>query len=249
MSRRRMAAIALSGAVIAGGTGVAIAAATKDDAKKTEQAILDDAAKRLDVTPEKLRDALAAAQDAQLDEAVKDGDLTQKQADAIEQAREQSGRVLGGPVLRGMHGGPRLHLRGGPRGPGLRGLGLRGGLFGDLAKALGTTQDELIEQLRDGRSVSDVAKANGKTLAGVRSAVKAAAKTRLDKAVADGDLTRKQAEAILEHVDERVAAIGSRRALRLRRGHRHPGPPPGGMRPGEFAPGGAPELAPGGVVS
>src|SRR5688500_6541719 len=104
MKPRRIAALAVSGALVAGGAGAAIAAVTKDDAKQTEQAILDDAAKRLDVTPEKLRDALSAAQDTQLDQAVKDGDLTQKQADAIKAARKDSGRVLGGPGLRGLHG-------------------------------------------------------------------------------------------------------------------------------------------------
>jgi hypothetical protein len=97
MSARRIAAIALAGGLLAGGTGVAIAAVSKDDGAKTEQAILGNAAKRLNVTPDKLRDALAAAQDDQLDQMVKDGTLTQKQADAIKARRKQSGRVLGGP--------------------------------------------------------------------------------------------------------------------------------------------------------
>lgn len=219
MKARRMAALALSGVLVAGGTGAAIAAATKDDVKQTEQAILDDAAERLDVTPEKLRDALSAAQAAQLDQAVKDGELTQKQADAIKQARQQSGRVLAGPGLRGGAGGTGhgvLRLRGGHGAPMLRGLGLRG-MFEDVARALGTTDDQLREQLRDGKSVAEIAKANGKSLADVRSAVKAAVKTRLDQAVKDGDLTRKQADAILERVADRVGALGTGRALRLRR--------------------------------
>ena len=241
MKPRRIAALAVSGALIAGGAGAAIAAVTKDDANKTEQAILDDAAKRLDVTPDKLRGALSAAQDAQLDQAVKDGDLTQKQADAIKQARKASGRVLAGPGLRG---GPGPHgvlkLRGGPGG---HHFGLRGDLFADLAKALGTTQAKLKEQLRDGTSVADVAKANGKSLADVRSAVKAATKTRLDKAVEDGDLTRKQADALLERVEDHVTAIGSGKGLRLRRHHPRDGAPPlPAPRPGSFMPGGPDEV-------
>ena len=243
MKPRRIAALALSGALIAGGTGAAIAAVTNDDASKTEQAILDDAAKRLDVTSEKLRDALSAAQDAQLDQAVEDGDLTQKQADAIKQARKASGRVLAGP---GLHGGPgphgilKLHDR--TRGPRLHHFGLRGELFADLAKALGTTEAKLKEQLRDGRSVADVAKANGTSLADVRSAVRAATKTRLDKAVEDGDLTRKQADAILERIEDHVTAIGSGKALRLRRHFRGAEPPALAPRPGSFVPGGPDEV-------
>jgi uncharacterized protein (DUF433 family) len=254
MRARRLAALALSGALVAGGTGVAIAAVTKDDAKKSEQAVLDDAAQRLDVTPQKLRDALSAAQDAQLDQSVKDGDLTQKQADAIKAARKASGTVLG-PGLRGgpgRHGGPGkvLKLRGGP---GLHRFGVRGDLFDDIAKALGTTKEKVIEQLRDGKSVADILKANGKSVADVRAAVKAAMKTRLDKAVKDGDLTRKQADEILDNVDQKVAAIGSGKGLRLRGDRRHrfgAEPPAGAPRPGAFVPGepGAPDEAPAIVI-
>lgn len=250
MKGRRIATLALSGVLVAGGAGAAIAAATKDGAKRAEQAILDDAAKRLDVTSDKLRDALSAAQDAQLDQAVEDGELTQKQADAIKAARKDSGRVLAGPGLRGGPGGHGvLKLRGGPGGPVLHGFGLRT-MFDDVAKALGTTEDKLREQLRDGQSVADIAKANGKSLADVRAAVKAAAKKRLDEAVEDGDLTRKQADEILERVEDRVTALGTGRGMRLRRHHRS-APPAGAPRPGSFMPGApdAPQLAPGSVMS
>ena len=245
MKPRRIAALALSGALIAGGAGAAIAAVTKGDANKTEQAILDDAAKRLNVTPEKLRDALSAAQDAQLDQAVKDGDLTQKQADAIKEARKDSGRVLAGP---GLLGGPGPHgvlkLHGGP-GPLGKGFGVRFELFKDLAKALGTTEQKLKAQLRDGKSVADVAKANGKTLADVRSAVRAALKTRLDQAVADGELTRRQADHMLDRISQRITAIGSAHGLRLRGRHHHfrgGQPPVPAPRPGSFKPGGHDEV-------
>jgi hypothetical protein len=242
MRKGRIAVLALSGALVAGGAGAAIAGVTKDDGSKTEQAILDDAAKRLDVTPQKLRDALSAAQDAQLDQAVKDGDLTQKQADEIKQARKDSGHVLGGP---GLHGGPgilRLH-RGPGSGPAFdqrdpHGFGIRFELFETLAKALGTSEKQLMAQLRDGKSVADVAKANGKSLADVRAAVKAAVKTDLDKAVKDGDLTQKQADEMLEGISEKITKIGSRKARGFRmRGEHHRfdgGPPPGAPRPGAF---------------
>jgi polyhydroxyalkanoate synthesis regulator phasin len=242
MRRRRIAVLALSGALVAGGAGAAIAGVTRDDGKKTEQAVLDDAAKRLDVTPQKLRDALSAALDAQVDQAVKDGDLTQKQADAIKQARKDSGHVLGGPGLRG--GPPILKLHRGPgfgpsfdkRGP--HGFGIRLDLFETLAKALGTSQQQLMAQLRDGKSVADVAKANGKSLADVRSAVKAAVKSDLDKAVKDGDLTQKQADEMLDHISEKITAVGSGRAKGFRmRGEHHrfdTAPPPGAPRPGSL---------------
>lgn len=257
MRSRKIAALALSGTVLAGGAGGAIAAVSKDDAKKSEQAVLDDAAKRLNVTPDKLRAALAAAQNAQLDAAVKAGDLTREQADAIKQRREQSGRVLGGarggPGMRGHRGGLSGHRgpggrgmrghRGGPgghRGRGMRGMrGMRGTLLGDLASALGTTREKLGQQLRSGTSLADVAKAQGKSLSDVRSAVTSKAKTRLEEAVKDGDITRKQADAMLDRVADRLKAIESGERPRGRR-HHGPKPPDGATRPGALTPDEAP---------
>jgi len=237
MSARRIVAIAVTGVVAAGGAGVAIASvASKDDAKKTEQSILDNAAKRLEVPPQKLRDALAAAEDDQLDEAVKNGDLTRAQADAIKQRRKQSGTVLG---HRG--GGPPHDGMGRHHGPGLK-------LFSELAKALGLDAKELQAKLRDGKSVGEIAKAQGKSLLNVRSALKAAAKTRGDKAVDDGKLTRKQADALLERLDKRLENLDKRPRLRFHRRDRFGGGAPPHMRPsgpepdtkpGAFAP--APE--------
>jgi len=224
MSARRIVAIAAAGALVAGGAGAAIASvSSQDDPKKAEQSILDNAAKRLSVTPQKLRDALAAARDDQLDEAVKNGDLTRAQADAIKQRRKRSGAVLG-PGGKGLLGG---HHR---RGPGF-------GLRSDLAKALGLDAQQLKAKLRDGKSIADVAKTQGKSLADVRSAVKAAAKTRTDKAVKDDELTRKQADALLEHLDKRLENLDKLPRRRMHGRDRFGGAPgPPDMKPGRFAP-------------
>ena len=213
MNLKRIAAITVAGAVVAGGAGVAIGATT---GKKAEQEVLADAAKRLDTTPEKLRAALSAAQDAQLDKAVKAGELTQEQADRIKAARKAHGTVLGGP---GLHG-PRGH-----HGPGHRG-GPRGAAMQELAKALGISEQKLHEELRAGKSVADIAKAQGKSLDSVRNALRSAAKTRLDKAVADGHLTRAQADDRLEHLDEHLTRLDQPRPGRGRGGPGHHGPPP-----------------------
>jgi polyhydroxyalkanoate synthesis regulator phasin len=250
MGGRRIAAIALSGALVAGGAGAAIAAVGKKDGKQAEQAVLDDAAKRLNVTPEKLREALGAAQDAQIDEAVKAGKLTQEQADKIKAVRKDSGRVLG--PLGGPGFEPRRFGPGGPHGPGAPGMGMRHGLLDDIAAALGTTPAKLFASLRSGKSIADIAKANGKTLADVRRAVRAAVKTKLDKAVKDGDLTQRQADEMLTGVDEKLKAIESGKALKLRRhGHRRGGMAPRDeIRPGALRPGDeAPQLVPRGTFN
>src|SRR5688572_15701917 len=184
MNIRRIAAITAAGAIVAGGAGVAIGATSGAEAEKE---VLADAAKRLDTTPEKLRSALAAAQDAQLDKAVKAGEITQAQADAIKARRKQSGRVLGGPGMRGPG-----HHKGG--GPGFRGAGRGIPILREVAKALGLTEAELFEQLRDGKSIAQIAKAENKSLESVKDAVRKAVKAELDKQVAAKQITQAQAD-------------------------------------------------------
>lgn len=206
MNIKRIAAITAAGAVLAGGAGAAIGATTGD---KAEKEVLADAAKRLDTTPEKLREALAAAQDAQLDKAVQTGELTQEQADAIKARRKQSGRVLGGPGLKG----PGHHHRGGRFG---RGRGIP--VLNEVAKALGVTRAELFEQLRDGKSIADVAKAENKSLDDVKAAVRKAVKAKLDAQVKAEKITQAQADRRLERLEEHMARFDE--AGGFRRNHR-----------------------------
>ena len=212
MRRRHIAALAAAGALAA--TGVAVATTRSDDAKQREDAVLSDAAKRLDVQTSELRDALAKARDDQLAADVKAGRLTQAQADAVKQHRSQDGTVLGGPGGP-PPGGPGFGRHGGPGGPG-RGPG---DVMKAAADALGLTQPKLFEALRGGKRLSDVAKVQGNSYADVKAAIRSAVRKDLDKAVADGDLTRAQADDMLSHLTEHLDEGG------------FPGPP-GGPGPG-----------------
>jgi polyhydroxyalkanoate synthesis regulator phasin len=212
MRRTRIAALTAAGALAVAGTGVAVATTSSDDPKEREQAVLADAAKRLNVTPSELRDALSDAEDAQLDADVKAGRLTQEQADALKKRRAEMGTVLGP----GKHMGPHLSFRVGPH---------DGGpieLFDTAAKALGISAAELKERLADGKSLDEIAKAEGKTADDVRDAVRSTLEERFDKAVEDGDLTREQADRMLSHTDEMLEHLGD---LRLPK----PGFPPFGF--------------------
>ncbi|HEU0022986.1 MAG TPA: hypothetical protein VFQ12_00045 [Thermoleophilaceae bacterium] len=215
-------------ATLLGGGAAAVAARSGDDGEKRENAILSDAAKRLGVSAEELESALAKAEDAQLDKAVEDGDLTKEQAEAIKERRRASGRVLGVPD--------------GPHGPGFRGpafglhfgfgFGGHGDVMEDVAEALGISTSDLFSELRDGKSLAEVAKAHDKSLDDVKSAVRKTLDERIDKALEDGDLTEKQADEIREHLPDLVDRIGERPpGLRHRfdpgdRGGLRPPPPP-----------------------
>jgi len=142
--------------------------------------------------------------------------------------------------------GPRLFRGGGPGGPLRHGHGLRafgpgfgpvGDAFGHLADALGITGAQLRTQLRAGKSIGDIAKAQGKSLDDVRASLKADTKTALDKAVKHGDLTQKQADDLLAHVDEALSHLGDAQPKLFHfRGPRGGGPVPF-LRPGGFVPG------------
>jgi hypothetical protein len=224
MQRKRIAALAAAGVVAAAGTGVAVATTRTDDAKQREQAVLDDAAKRLGVEPTQLRDALGKAVDDQIDAAVKAGRLTQEQADAIKQQRANSGLVLGGG-----HPGPGLERHGfRPGGPGFGpgfGHGGPGAVFGAAAKAVGLTRAQLFEQMRSGESLEEIAKAQSKDYTQVKAAIRKAVKAELDQAVKDKRLTQSQADELLGHLTEHLddGFFG--------RDGRHDGPPPGAPMP------------------
>jgi hypothetical protein len=216
--------VIVSAAVLAAcaGAGGAVAASGGDDAKKSEQSVLDAAAKQLNVTPDALRSALGTAEDAQLDQAVKDGKITQAEADQRKAARAKDGQVLGGPG-----GGPGGRGHGGPGGPGHGGPGGPGGpaTLDGAASALGLTADALRTKLDAGQSIADVAKAQNKDIADVKAAIKAAITKQLDADVTAGRITAdqrtKQLAGLDAHLDDLVNDTPPKR------GDKPPAPPAG----------------------
>jgi hypothetical protein len=82
------------------------------------------------------------------------------------------------------------------------------------AKYLGLTTAQLRKQLQSGKSLADIAKAQGKTTQGLEQALTAAAKARLDKAVAKKKLTADQEQKLLKAmtagIDATVNGTGPR---------------------------------------
>ena len=214
MRAKRSIAIGGVAASLLGG-GAALAAAGGGEGGKAEDAILSDAAKRLGVSADELESALAKAQNAQLEKAVKAGELTKEQADAIKQRRKSSGRVLGGPG--GPHHGPGFGH------PGPPGFGGPGGVLDAVAGELGIEVESLLSELRDGKTPAQLAKAHGKSLDDLEGAAEKVLSKRLDAAVKQGHLTRAEADRILERLPDLIDDLGDRGAGR---GHRF-GPPPG----------------------
>jgi DNA-binding CsgD family transcriptional regulator len=78
--------------------------------------------------------------------------------------------------------------------------GKPGDPFGAVADYLGLSAEELKNELASGKSLAEIATAHGKSVDGLKQAVLDAAKTDLDRAVADGDLTAEQEQSILSQL-------------------------------------------------
>jgi hypothetical protein len=99
-----------------------------------------------------------------------------------------------------------------PPGPlGRFGIGFAGRLFPAGIRAatsyLGTSLPRLQSELSSGKSLAQIASAEGKTKAGLESAIESAVKSRIAKQVASKRLTSIQAKKILSALPARVAAI------------------------------------------
>jgi hypothetical protein len=192
--KRKLAigAAALAAAAFAGGAY----AATQDSGANSQQAFVNDVAKRLNISPQQLKAALKGALLDRIDAAVKAGRLTQAQASELKQRLQN-----------GSNGVPGLPFFGGPRffEPGESGHREGGaGKLDAAARYLGLTDAQLFDQLRSGKTLAQVSKARGKPVAGLEQAMIAASRTRLEKAVADKEITKAQEQRLLSALPARI---------------------------------------------
>jgi hypothetical protein len=80
------------------------------------------------------------------------------------------------------------------------------GLVQATATVTGLTVDQVRAELAAGKTLTEVAQANGKTADEVIASARATYKTRLDQAVAGGRITQAQADAALQRFDSEAPA-------------------------------------------
>jgi hypothetical protein len=153
-----------------------------------------------------LEDALVADAKTHLDAAVSAGKISaDEESSMLAELTSHVDDLVNGKV--------ESHLRGPGAGPGLDAA----------ATYLGLTADELRTQLQAGKTLAQVAAAQGKSVSGLEDALVAEAKSHLDAAVSAGDITAEQASAMLDkleaHVDDLVNARPAARPAPF-------GPPP-----------------------
>jgi polyhydroxyalkanoate synthesis regulator phasin len=160
------------------------------------QQYLQDLANRLHVSVSTLQqDKLAAAEDV-LAQLVKDGKLTQNQANQIKQ-RLQSHQACSGKG-RGLWG---------------RGVTMQSlkqylpGVVSQVASGLHMNATQLMSQSQSGKSLNDIATAQGVSSTQLQTIVTNAIQSAVNKAVSDGNLTQQQATTIMQMVQKNPAAL------------------------------------------
>ncbi len=185
------------------GQTTATAASTPTTTNPYCQQYLQDLAKRLGVSVSTLQqDKLGAAEDV-LAQLVKDGKLTQNQANQIKQ-RLQSHQACTG------------------KGKGLWGRGVvlqslkqyLPDVAAQVAQGLHMTSTQLVSQLQSGKSLSQIATAQGVSSSQLQTIVTNAIQSTVNKAVSAGNLTQQQATNIMQMLQKHPNALN-----RLLNGH------------------------------
>ncbi len=185
------------------GQTTATAASTPAATNPYCQQYLQDLAKRLGVSVSTLQqDKLAAAEDV-LAQLVKDGKLTQNQANQIKQRLES-------------------HQACTDKGRGLWGRGAKmqslkqylPDIATQVAQGLHISSTQLMSQLQSGKSLSDIAAAQGVSSTQLQTIVTNAIQSAVNKAVSDGNLTQQQATNIMQMLQKNPGAFN-----RLLNGH------------------------------
>lgn len=143
-------------------------------------------ASNLGVDQDKVTSALEATKKQMLDEAVQNGRLTQQQAD-------QMAAHLGGDM--GWLAG-HMHDKKQKFGEG------RGNNSGDLAKAIGITEDQLKSEFDSGKKLSDILAEKGLDVEQLHQKILEIKKEALAQAVTAGKLTQDQADKMLERMNQ-----------------------------------------------
>jgi hypothetical protein len=190
------------------------------------QDFLNALAGKLNKTPTEVQAAFKAVEKDRIAQAVKDGRLTQAQADEMNRRIDASTGIgpFGG---RGFGGG---HEKGGKgqAGPGRGGVGVDATA---LASFFGYATPAELRTALQGKSMAALAVEKGKTRDQLKAFLTQQEQTRLNQAVTDGRITRTQADqrladlaTRLDQMIDRVGPTGGPGGARGPRGPRGQGP-------------------------
>jgi hypothetical protein len=199
--RKRTVVIALT-VLVAAGLAAGAFAATQSGGNP-QQAFINDVARRLHVSPAQLRGAFQQAMIDRINAAVRAGRLSPAMAAAIKQRIEHGGGLGFGPGPAPFGAPGRWHhpLFSGP------GVTPHPGIAGGAASYLGLTDQQLWKQLASGKSLGQIAQAQGKSVTGLEAALIASARSRLDQAFKAGRISRAFEARLLTALSQHIRMI------------------------------------------
>ena len=185
-TRTAIAALATAGALLAGG-GAALAGegpGQGSDKGSRCQRIAEGIAAKQGVTVAELEAKLKQLALERINAALAAGRITQDQAGKLK-AKVDVWKLCSGGLAKVRHA-KRLHVV------------AVGSMIAGAIDYLDITPQKLREDLRAGKSLADIATAEGKTVSGLKSRMLEKITARLNKAFADGKLTAEQRDALLQ---------------------------------------------------
>ncbi|HYL42672.1 MAG TPA: hypothetical protein VEU97_04735 [Ktedonobacteraceae bacterium] len=183
-----------AGPLLASANGSSTASATATTNPYCQQ-YLQDLANRLNVPVSTLQQDKLAAREDVINQKVKDGKLTQSQANTLKQ-RLAAHTACSGKGSLGQHS--------------VRGQFLqkyRSDIATEVAQGLHLSLAQLKADLKSGKSLSDIATAQHITTAQLRTLLTNAIQDALHKAVSAGDLTQAQADAFTQSLQKHPALL------------------------------------------
>ncbi len=151
-------------------------------------------ADKLGVSEDKLKTAIQDARAETIDEAVAEGRLTEEQAERLKERVAEGDLLFPRPPGEG-----RFHPR---QGVCQRGAGL---VVEAAAQVLDMPKEELVDELKDGNSLAQVAEAKGAE--GFTEALLSQVQVQLDAMVSEEKITQEQAERIFLEIESRIDRI------------------------------------------
>lgn len=160
------------------------------------QQFLGRLAQNLNVSPEQLTSALKTTELQTVDDLLANGKITQAQADKLKDAIN-SGKDLGLGRLLGRWEEAREKIA----------TALRREIVKSAADAIGVGVGNLRNELKDGKSIADVAAEHNVSLDTVKSRITSDVKARLDKAVANGKITQAREDQMMQRLANNLDTI------------------------------------------
>ncbi len=177
------------------GAGTVLAQQGGDDGGPVRTFIAKVATK-LGVSEEQLQGAITEARQEMLDEAVAEGRLTPEQAERLRE------RVDKGDFFPPLREDRPDHAR--RHGPCQRVQIL---IVDSTADVLGVEKGRLLSEIKAGKSLAEIAEAQGFSAERFQAALLAQVRQTLDGLVAEGKLTERQASKIFQGIDENIDKI------------------------------------------